>query len=924
MAWLLVALRRLRDERTTAIALAALVLVTATVFAAAPRVLETVADEAIRSEIGAARAVERSIELVEVRRIDPDPRGPMDGVRGAGERLEARIPPTIEALFHDRSMLADTPRFSADTFTLSTAILRFAPGASDRVVLVAGRAPVEPSEASGAPGEPPTFEAMVSSRSAQEVGLSVGDTIGLEVDLSDPLADRQDDRFGLTIVGIYELTDPDDDWWLNDPTFSEPTKREPDPNTQFLDVSYLLAPAAYDRYLRETARGELPLSYSWRYHVDSERLSSSTADAVLGDLRRLEGIFPTAAAADGQTGYRSGLVRLVTEQRVHWSAAEVVLTVAAIGPALVAVAAIAMIAALGARRRRPALVLWRDRGASTRQVAAAAIAEGSLLAIPAALLGLAIAVSLVPGPALGTGALLAIGVGVTAVVAILVTVVAPGAADAAAARGTGTAGVRRRSGPRRLVLESLVIGLAVVGVVLLRDRGVRGSSSAGALTGADPFIAAVPVLVGIAAALIAIRAFRLATRLGAAIASGRRGFVPVFALRRSARGVGQGSVMLVLLATAAIGAFAATTLIHLDRAAGAVAWQSIGASVRIDRESGGLALRRSLGAVELPGASSDALAWLGDTTFGARGAVVDLLAVDVAAYSTVTAGTPADVGLLEVLEPLAPPPSTGGEGPPTTDPVPAIISTAMSEGRDGLEIGERFDLAVFGPTTTFVVADIRDAVPGIEPGGLWAVADLPRVDATRRRPLDPTVRFVRAADDAVPGIRAAALDSGGAGSRVVAAAERAAAIAASPSVTAVATGVAVSVIVAGAYAALALLVAMLLAGADRADEVALLRTLGLTDRQTGSLAVAEQGPTVVAAFLMGGLLGLGLFVVLQHGLGLDDVVGSSIAIPLDLDAAVLAVLLVVLGAVVVAAILIGALAGRSVSPIAVARRGLEP
>jgi hypothetical protein len=116
---------------------------------------------------------------------------------------------------------------------------------------------------------------------------------------------------------------------------------------------------------------------------------------------------------------------------------------------------------------------------------------------------------------------------------------------------------------------------------------------------------------------------------------------------------------------------------------------------------------------------------------------------------------------------------------------------------------------------------------------------------------------------------------------------------------------------------------MVLAGADRANEVALLRTLGLSDRQTGSLAVAEQGPTVAAAFVMGALLGLGLFVVLRPGLGLDAVVGSRLDVPLDLDAAILAVVIVVLGAAVVGAILLGALAGRSASSIAVVRRGLD-
>ena len=40
---------------------------------------------------------------------------------------------------------------------------------------------------------------------------------------------------------------------------------------------------------------------------------------------------------------------------------------------------------------------------------------------------------------------------------------------------------------------------AVVGATLLRERGVRGGGTAGSLATADPLIAAVPALVGVAA-----------------------------------------------------------------------------------------------------------------------------------------------------------------------------------------------------------------------------------------------------------------------------------------------------------------------------------------------------------------------------------------------------------------------------------------
>jgi putative ABC transport system permease protein len=64
-----------------------------------------------------------------------------------------------------------------------------------------------------------------------------------------------------------------------------------------------------------------------------------------------------------------------------------------------------------------------------------------------------------------------------------------------------------------------VVGLAIAGAVLLRERGVRGASSAGGLTEADPLLAAVPALVGVAAALVVVRVLPYPMRLLAALAA---------------------------------------------------------------------------------------------------------------------------------------------------------------------------------------------------------------------------------------------------------------------------------------------------------------------------------------------------------------------------------------------------------------------
>jgi len=102
---------------------------------------------------------------------------------------------------------------------------------------------------------------------------------------------------------------------------------------------------------------------------------------------------------------------------------------------------------------------------------------------------------------------------------------------------------------------------------------VRGVSSTGTLSGADPLIAAVPARRDRGgpdrdpprpAAAAAARPNRRAGR----------GFVPLLGPRRAVHGGTTAAVMIVLLAAAAIGAFSSAALVHLDRAGQASAWHT--------------------------------------------------------------------------------------------------------------------------------------------------------------------------------------------------------------------------------------------------------------------------------------------------------------------------------------------------------------
>ncbi len=914
MAWLAMSLRRLRQDRAATIGLFALVGITAFVFAIGPRLLSQVTDRALRDEVAAAPAAVRDIQLIQERRIGPAVGDPMGAVDAAGAELGGRIPPAISDLFVDRVFSVDTPRWRvlADTKTPSLLTLRVQQDVDDRIRYASGRAPTGATRiqvpAEGSSTLPPSigYEVAVSTETADMMGVGIGDILPLVLDSTDPLGRGHTDRATAEVVGIFDVIDPHDRYWSDDTTLERPTLRALSADAVFTNAIAVLAPEAYPSLMSATDERGLPLRYSWRFLVDPTRLQGERVDDLLTDLRRLESVFPAAAASAGPAGgttLRSGLLRFVDAQQARWRSAQAVLTTVAIGPAMVAGAALGLIVLLGAGRRRAALGLSRSRGASPFQVIGATLAEGLFVALPAALAAMAFALALVPvGLDLATiGIPLAVA-GLT--ILLLAATIVPTAQGTVRLPGRGRPG--GRGSPRRIVFEVVVIGLAIGGAILLRDRGVRGASSTTDLAGADPLIAAVPALAGLAAGLIALRIFGLPVRAMAAVAALRRDLVPVLAMRRTTRSGSAAPILLVLMATASVGAFSLATLGYLDRAGDAVAWQAVGAPFRIVEGQGRLARDFDPGA--LPGVQAAAGAYQA-AVVGTDAVTIDFLALDVDDYRTVIGGTPADRLLPATL--------TAASG----DALPAIVSRTGVV--DDIAPGDRFQLTVGGTRTTFEAAAVADDFASVPVGSPFVVVD--RATLLGRVPkgdFRTTTAFLNAPDDALAGIRTA-LASEAPLTTVEARTDRAIALETAPVVDAVTVGVIAAFVVAVAYAAVALVAALALTGAARSSESAHLRTLGLSRRGAIGLTVVEHGPTVLLALVLGIAFGLATFSALRPGLGLGAIVGSALAVPLTLDPGQIGPVVVAVVAVVSLALGLGIVIQREPAGPAALRKGIE-
>jgi putative ABC transport system permease protein len=925
MAPLWLAVRRFRDGRAAVLGLAVLVLVTSACAAAAPRLFDQFADDALRGEVVDATPFQRNIQLVEESFLSAGEEGDRMGrVAEKGEQLEERIPAGVRSLFRDRNFLAETARWTVleDTVDPGFVRLRIQQGVEDHVRFVDGRPPTDavrslPVSIQNDGGETEivdstVLEVALSVETLERIGLAVGDTWTLEPDDTDRLVGRghEELRLALDVIGSFEPTDADEEYWLDDSALIRPSIRRSG-DSDLIYMTAMLAPEAYDELIASGSGSAFPVHYVWRYFVDPDALESEQLPATLADLRRLDGTFSSATGPviEG-TVLQSGLLPLLESVSARWAAVAAVLAVVGLGPAIVGLAALALVGLLVMQRRRPALALGRARGASSGQLLSSVLIEGLVISLPPAILASGLAVLLLPSGQWRVTLAAAIAVAVLTT-ALLVAAGAPTALAAPRGPGRETTIVRRPS-PRRLLLEALVVALAILGAYLLRERGIAGSSSTSELGGVDPFIALVPALAGIAAGILAVRLLPIPMAAVARVAAWRRDLVPSLALRRVTRGGSGAAILIVLMATATIGTFSGATLVHLDRASEAVAWEEVGAAYRVAAPA---PLPASFDPAPLPGVEAAAGEYEVSSLVQDRFLPLQFVAVDAAAYEQVIGGAEADVHL---------PPEMVTPAVPSGEPLPALVTHHFGEGEKGIGVGDTFKLVVEGYPVTFRIAEIRDSWPGMAPNQAWVVASRDQLRALRGGDglRSSTAAYLRAPASAAPDLEAAVLRAVP-DAQIDGRAERIASIEDSPMTRGLVAGVGTGAFIAFAYAALAVAAALALTGASRAVEVAHLRTLGLSRRQALGLVIVEHGPTIVVAFVAGVALGVALFALLRDGLGLASLVGAPIVVDVGVDPVQLGLVLIAIVFIVSLGIGLGAALQRNAAPVAAVRRGFE-
>lgn len=889
-------LRRLRIELPLVSTVVGVALITSLIFAAAPRLFNHMSEDGLRYSVSSAPVYLRNLQMTQ-RSIIPPASGSdvFANVDQNGAQFQQGLPDSIKSVINQRTYIVDALRYrwpgSQNNQHLT---LRYMSGIDQFVKLVSGAMPqptnatVPPSQAAGETSKVPLLQVAMTQDTLNALKIKVGDVIHLQPDPTDQLINNgaTPNDMAVQVTGVIEGLKPHDPYWYADNSLQEPAIVDNGNTTDIYGVA-LFSPKAYPQLINAISPGLF--GYTYRYYVNPAAFKANNAGQLSQDLKRLTSSYGGAfTSRPNQQGVSTGLGDIINQYELQRRLTGSILSLAAIGLFVIALAVTGLIAAFVIERRRDMIGLMRGRGGSAGQLLGTQLVEGLCLALPAGIAGYFLAVVLMHSePVVWSFYLVIIIVALTA--GLLVANLWP---LVRRPRNLGTIDredfKREQFSIRRAVLEVFIVAAAAVGIYLLRRRGLAGDASAATSGAFDPYLAAVPILLGLAVGLVVLRLWVWPVRLLSWNSSYRSDLVPFLGFRRVSRQRLVTSIpLLVLLLAMGIAVFSSIMLTTIDRGQVSTSWARVGADYRIDPISGSQ-LDPDLSLKGVKGVEATANVYqqsLFATSGGSNSpTLAAVMAVDPASFEQVTKGTPVDPHLPVDQLTMANLRNAGT----ATNPIPAIVSAESPVSRK-LNPGDFFGLQISSQTVTFVVRQVRSSFPAITAGSNatgvgdspFVVANLAGLEAT-----DPTHQLTRSAlyvkaPPSAAGAIQAALDADYSTGILTSRQQLYDQVHDSPLVAGAVSGFRWSIVIAALYSATAVIVALALTGRARARDLGYLRTLGLAPRQVLQLMLLEQVPPVVLALIVGTALGWGVTRLIEPGLNFTAFTGPQIPVGLQ-------------------------------------------
>lgn len=731
----------------------------------------------------------------------------------------------------------------------------------------------------------PQIDILLSTTSASQAKWEVGE---VRIVMVDPKH-----GFYAKLSGTFDALDPKDGFWaaarsaltpgIDHTSFSGS-------NTRIVTSAAFIDPGSWATMIDET---RLATTTAVGIPFSTDGLTVDEDEALLPQLRNfISQPLQVAKVATSTTVaslvFNSDADATLDTALSRASTAISVLVMVASGPIGVAIAALWLLSRLILLRRRDALTLASARGASGAQLRSAQALEILALSLPGAAIGAVIAYLLFPSAWAPISVILA---GAVALVPPILTAIATSPRSLRSARGDIDP---RARGRYRWVLEVIVLAMAALALFLLLQRGL--ASSNGTVT-VDPLLASTPLLLALAAGLIVLRVYPIPLIGFARAAKKRKGIVGFLGANRSIRDPVAGlAPVLAMVVGLAVAVFSGVLLGTVYGGVDSAAHSSVGADLRIDSPI--LTQEQLDDIAAVPGVADSVAIYQNNKLLNLSveaNVAVPILVVDTAALKRVQTGVPGAARFDHDM--------SGTVG----DRIPVLLSP---------DLAAQYTVAKDSGLGT------EDIVNGGDPGSspsLSGVQDWVLIDRANSAAFD--------IDKFLPRITLIALDHGADASAVKAAlasivgpdatiespSDASALLNGSPVSGGLQLALLALIIVVALLCAATVVLALMISGPARERLLALLRTLGLTRSQAQGITGWEIGPTAIVAIVVGLVLGAVLPLIVLAGVDLRPFTGGVLQPAVILDPALLALIIGGFALLVVIATIIAIATARRVS-----------
>jgi len=553
-----------------------IILLSTTLLAAGPIYAGAVTLSGLHRTLADAEVVEADVEISS--RVRPDAYREMnDRVAGAAGDAFAPTGATVERMGMSDSFAL--PGQGEEVTDL--ALFGFYDNLPEHATLVEGVWPEGTSTGAVA--------SVISDSMAELLELSVGDELELQ--------SRRERSFYVPtqIVGIYSINDPADPYW-----FQEPMEIGGIEIGQSFTTYGPFVVSPEDFFGRTTY---VSADVIWRIFPAFTNLTVGEVGGFRANMDRLGGNLNAGLGTGQRFTVKTELNQILREAERSLLVTRTGVMILTVQLAVLAGYALVLTAGLLIEQRRVETALLRSRGASNGQIAAMALMEGLLLALPAAIAGPWIAafslrllnvvgpltaIDLDLDPRVTTGGYLLSAISAAACVAALVLpayLAARSFIDARASRGRQLlSGIAQRGG-----IDLALLVVAAIGYWQLRRYGAPITETVQGRLGLDPFLVAAPAIGLLAGAVVALRVIpMLAKVIERTVSRGQSAVMSLGAWQVARRPLRYTRSALLLMLALAIGLFAVSyTRTWTDSQRDQADYQ-VGADMRVtpDRRTG--------------------------------------------------------------------------------------------------------------------------------------------------------------------------------------------------------------------------------------------------------------------------------------------------------------------------------------------------